>query len=487
MVGDLAANVEKLKAQLRHVRYPLHQLDSPGLMAGRPTAVLPVLHYTFLGFSALFAKFLSEKGYELHAKSDLRFLESAYRVLREHLSYSPALTTSQFFSSGFAERKVLLCQDVLRLVRKFHSELSATSAHSQNLKSLGRSARADMFADKIDHMRDQQRILPQPATVNDVAEEGLGLLSCPWREGAESSDHVELFAEIGETQHQQLPSIWEEGVQPQPPPLPTPFEPAGSSYVPEAVAPTMGLTELQYFETVNELKDLLEHIKSSVMCRFDCLEKRFDQYVEEAEAKRAILQGEVKILATRLREALPTSHDDLSAAPVQTDSFPHLGVMPCTSAIKSVPKDVPLSAPDRCGAFTAKQPKNIAPEVVPKSSSNGGLASAALQAMSPVNSVIHERQYANVLSACTSTPLRLVPHPEAIEQSPSRSPCIDSAAIQQDTEVLISQLTDKFKDTQDLLHKQSALVGAMADAASNDADIHGTHDGLQRASCRDME
>eukprot|EP00929_Paragymnodinium_shiwhaense_P085619 TRINITY_DN46039_c0_g1_i1.p1 TRINITY_DN46039_c0_g1~~TRINITY_DN46039_c0_g1_i1.p1 ORF type:complete len:177 (+),score=43.01 TRINITY_DN46039_c0_g1_i1:106-636(+) len=132
MVGNVAATLENLRSQLRSARYPmLSELDGQGMLAGRPTAFLPVLHWLLLGFSDPLGHFITDKGFALGAKSDLRFIEAVYKLLREHLGYSPALTVTQFFTNSFAERKVLFCQDVLRIAQHMHAELSVMAATKQ--------------------------------------------------------------------------------------------------------------------------------------------------------------------------------------------------------------------------------------------------------------------------------------------------------------------------------------------------------------------
>ncbi|CAD7938563.1 unnamed protein product [Amoebophrya sp. A25] len=122
MLGDLNAQVEKLKAQLRLLRFPIKDFMENGVMTGKPIALLPILHYIFFSFSKPFATFVRERGYELYAKSDLRFVEECYKVLRKEMHYRPTLSTQQFFSNGFVERKVMLLQDIIRVVRRWHNE-----------------------------------------------------------------------------------------------------------------------------------------------------------------------------------------------------------------------------------------------------------------------------------------------------------------------------------------------------------------------------
>eukprot|EP00392_Amoebophrya_sp_AT5.2_P006639 g6651.t1 len=122
MLGDLGAQVEKLKGQLRLLRFPLRDFMEQGVVTGKPIALLPILHFVFFSFSKPFSTFIREMGYELYAKSDLRFVEECYKILRKELHYRPTISSHQFFQNGFVERKVMLLQDVIRVVRRWHND-----------------------------------------------------------------------------------------------------------------------------------------------------------------------------------------------------------------------------------------------------------------------------------------------------------------------------------------------------------------------------
>ncbi|XRB06488.1 centrosomal protein CEP44 [Pycnococcus provasolii] len=134
--GDLLGNVQHLRRELRHIRYPA-VLDEALLKAGDPVALLPALHYVLLGFSRPLARYLADSGYHLEESSDWRFVESAAKLLREVFRYRPALTPVQFLSHGFAERKVLLVLDVIRVAKAKHNEL-LRQRHAAGQRSGGR-------------------------------------------------------------------------------------------------------------------------------------------------------------------------------------------------------------------------------------------------------------------------------------------------------------------------------------------------------------
>jgi hypothetical protein len=45
-----------------------------------------------------------------------------FRLLREEFHYFPSLNSSQFLSSHFYEKKILLLKDVLTIMKKKHDE-----------------------------------------------------------------------------------------------------------------------------------------------------------------------------------------------------------------------------------------------------------------------------------------------------------------------------------------------------------------------------
>jgi hypothetical protein len=84
---------------------------------------LPIIHYSLLSFSQLVAQYLVEQGFDLYMKNDFTFLESVFKLLRSNFQYRCVLSVPQFLSMGFTERKVLMCLDIIRVVRKRHEEL----------------------------------------------------------------------------------------------------------------------------------------------------------------------------------------------------------------------------------------------------------------------------------------------------------------------------------------------------------------------------
>ncbi|KAL4223091.1 Centrosomal protein of 44 kDa [Mactra antiquata] len=138
--GDIANNMKKLRTKLKAIKYT-DDLDVKGLAEGLPTAYLPIYHYVFTVFSPSVTKIILDKGIELYGKSDARFMEAVYKILRDVFAYKPSITKQQFFSKGFAERKVIMCADILQLVKVKEMELNP-SASKTTMKTHVRLASA---------------------------------------------------------------------------------------------------------------------------------------------------------------------------------------------------------------------------------------------------------------------------------------------------------------------------------------------------------
>ena len=144
--GDIDGNLDKVKRELRRIRFPV-DFDGGAAREGDPMALLPALHYALLGFSRHVTNSLGEAGHDLQAKSDARFVEGAWRALREEFGYNPALTPQRFLSPGFAERKLMLLHDTIELCKRRHNEharrkRAEETAAAVNREGVPRVARA---------------------------------------------------------------------------------------------------------------------------------------------------------------------------------------------------------------------------------------------------------------------------------------------------------------------------------------------------------
>ncbi|CAE8634868.1 unnamed protein product [Polarella glacialis] len=336
MVGDVDANVERLRAQLRQMRFPAQELDLQGLRAGRPAALLPVMHFAMLDFSAPFAHFLRGCGQELRSKSDLRFLESVYKVLREYLNYSPVLTVSQFFAPGFAERKVLLCLDVLQAVLAKHEDLLAQRAKAGSSKgSIRPKQRGELL--KRSTFRESDIVASEDrsemvsvetyleATVLEPRREGFDFdgSELSWNEPWEAPDQErdlplpqeapEPFRLDAPARHPdvlQFTDLAKESTSSAVSEEADDAAPKGSkklgshmtSFGKKPAAAAARHSNWLPNERADPLEALLEEIRSALELRFESLERRFEHHVEAASARATLLEGEVRILSARLNE-----------------------------------------------------------------------------------------------------------------------------------------------------------------------------------------
>ncbi|NXJ53792.1 CEP44 protein, partial [Spizaetus tyrannus] len=134
--GDLKGSLRKIEQGLRLLNYP-RDVDYTVLVKGDPAAFLPIISYCFTSFSTHIAELLVKCNVELAAKSDLRFIEAIYKLLRDQFQYKPILTKQQFLQFGFAERKMQIVCDIINCVVKKHKELSnSNKVKSQTRKKL---------------------------------------------------------------------------------------------------------------------------------------------------------------------------------------------------------------------------------------------------------------------------------------------------------------------------------------------------------------
>ncbi|XP_017287560.1 centrosomal protein of 44 kDa isoform X2 [Kryptolebias marmoratus] len=120
--GDVQSYVRKLESLLRGIKYPGH-VDYNGLCKGDPSAFLPIMSFTMTSYSPPFAEQLMAAGLELSSKTDLRFTDTIYKVLRDVFHYKPILGKQQFLQLGFSQRKISFLCDIINLVQQRHHQL----------------------------------------------------------------------------------------------------------------------------------------------------------------------------------------------------------------------------------------------------------------------------------------------------------------------------------------------------------------------------
>ncbi|KAM6266978.1 centrosomal protein of 44 kDa isoform 3-T6 [Spheniscus humboldti] len=141
--GDLKGSLRKIEQGLRLLNYP-RDVDYTVLVKGDPAAFLPIISYSFTSFSTYIAELLVKCDVELTAKSDLRFIEAIYKLLRDQFQYKPILTKQQFLQFGFAERKMQIVCDIINCVVKKHKELSNSNKKPQVERHSGNEVSDDL-------------------------------------------------------------------------------------------------------------------------------------------------------------------------------------------------------------------------------------------------------------------------------------------------------------------------------------------------------
>ncbi|XP_061848745.1 centrosomal protein of 44 kDa isoform X1 [Colius striatus] len=142
---DLKGTLRKIEQGLRLLNYP-RDVDYTVLAKGDPAAFLPIISYSFTSFSTYIAELLVKCGVELTAKSDLRFVEAIYKLLRDQFQYKPVLTKQQFLQFGFAERKMQLVCDIINCVLKKHKELSNSNKVKYETRKKLRSFKCEVWS-----------------------------------------------------------------------------------------------------------------------------------------------------------------------------------------------------------------------------------------------------------------------------------------------------------------------------------------------------
>ncbi|KAK0151178.1 Centrosomal protein [Merluccius polli] len=120
--GDVKGCLRKLDSLLRAVKYP-RDVDYNGLSKGDPSAFLPIVDFTLTTFSPLLTAQLVTAEFELTGKTDLRFTDTVYKVLRDIFQYKPILSKQQFLQCGFSQSKISIVCDIINLVLQRHKQL----------------------------------------------------------------------------------------------------------------------------------------------------------------------------------------------------------------------------------------------------------------------------------------------------------------------------------------------------------------------------
>ncbi|MEQ2253987.1 hypothetical protein ILYODFUR_038249 [Ilyodon furcidens] len=106
------------------------------LSKGDPSTFLPIVSFTLTSFSPPFAEQLVAAGLEMTSKTDLRFTDTLYKVLRDIFHYKPILTKQQFLQWGFSQRKISFICDIINLVLQRHKQLNKVKQLEERIGEL---------------------------------------------------------------------------------------------------------------------------------------------------------------------------------------------------------------------------------------------------------------------------------------------------------------------------------------------------------------
>ncbi|KAH7463768.1 hypothetical protein KRP22_008026 [Phytophthora ramorum] len=243
---DVRNAAERLRKLLRVAKYP--QLGALRLEAGDVSDLLRVLHFVLLDSSRQVAQFLVDKGYDLFGKTDARFVESAFRLLRDEFRCFPSLSVTQFLSRQFVARRLAIVADAAAAVAHKRQELQRRKRREEAVWSQpqegGRRQESKPLVENhvlpttvtnhaatiLQHLKVQERRASSgtPVQVNGVKRDrksGTGPSSTGRRVDGRASQAVQFASESGwsatedkhgEDKHGVDDAVQTEGAPPQP-------------------------------------------------------------------------------------------------------------------------------------------------------------------------------------------------------------------------------------------------------------------------------
>ena len=109
---------------------------------GHPTQFLRILHYALFGYSSPVRDYIFESGVtrDVVHLNDLKFFKTITHTLVHQFGYKSKVTIDQFFKYGYAEMKMLLCCDVISLVKRKQKNLHMQRSLSAKRVLFSRSA-----------------------------------------------------------------------------------------------------------------------------------------------------------------------------------------------------------------------------------------------------------------------------------------------------------------------------------------------------------
>ena len=124
--GDIRNNFENLRRLLVKIKY-FDYFNRENLLNGDVDEYIPILKYIFIESSRVVAKYINDLDYKLYGTiNNDKFIEKIWKICRNVFNYYPKLTSYQFLSLGFAERKLITICDIIKLSMNLHNKLCKT-------------------------------------------------------------------------------------------------------------------------------------------------------------------------------------------------------------------------------------------------------------------------------------------------------------------------------------------------------------------------
>lgn len=299
-VGDLTNNREKLRNELKAIKYS-EPINIKGLTEGHPSTSLPIIHFCLLGFSKLVAEHLTEQGHDLYMKNDYSFMETVFKILRQHFNYRPVLTIGQFLSIGYAERKILMCLDVINIMKEKHLELLRFKQvdDRRTVKSPIRTPRKEE-----EDPRNQTPPRPLPKTPNQAykpAEEMLAEFGTILKDSSRGSQ-PNLFKY--DTPERKSPQFEDQNISHKKIPL------SYTAPIPDQCLEST-LKQLNGNDTNVYMKQLFVIMKE-LETKVVSLENKLNLCMEQTDAKLNLINGKIRLLEQQPKEPVYAEKPNLN-------------------------------------------------------------------------------------------------------------------------------------------------------------------------------
>ena len=399
--GDLANNVDRLRHELQQSKYA-GNINARAWRQGDPADLLPLIHFALLGYSKHVHDALAAKGYDLFAKTDVRFLEVVYKLLRQEFGYQPQLRVEQFFAEGFAERKVILAHDILKLCQRYHSDLQRELRLAQARATASRgSASPPSFVARAQHARplvEKGAGFARAQAAAAASLRGSGGSRPPSAVGGlhqhprhNSASVAAVDADGAGTDAWSDHEEDEQTLQPRamhpPAPHPAVFVQGGHSTSQGGAIAFEGFAIMDLRKKVEELSSRLDDMQAHVASAA-AVERRCAEMEHEYSARLLLSEGRIRFLEESIRNLqsnqdttgparatwpVPGAHSD---GPVTDSASSH---MPAGGAQQDQARQQPVSPPRssaQIGAGSPPRPLSSFPTVATVSEGGDGAAAA---------------------------------------------------------------------------------------------------------------